>query len=154
MPFGAQVNIAGYYKILQDLIIYNKDARQYQNGQAGFVRGFEVSFEQKISDTFNGWVAYAYTVSKRRDFSEKFHRFYTYNSPHVLTVATSYSAPQEVLLSVPLIDTFDISAKWQCQSGVLYAPLVGRTPFTNFRTKEKNGDRYTESGSALHRIIG
>ena len=137
LPFGAQVNIAGYYKTLRDLIIYNKDEKQYQNGQAGFVRGFEVSFEQKISDAFDGWVAYAYTVSKRRDFSEKFHRFYTYNSPHVLTVATSYSAPPGLLLSVPLIDTFDISGKWQYQSGVLYAPLVGRVPFTNFRTKEK-----------------
>ena len=137
LPFNVQVNIAGYYKTLRDLITYNKDAKQYQNGQVGFVRGFEVSFEQKISDAFNGWVAYAYTVSKRRDSSEKFHRFYTYNSPHVLTVATSYSAPQAFLLSVPLIDTFDISAKWQCQSGVLYAPLVGRARFTNFRTKEK-----------------
>ena len=137
LPFRAQVNIAGYYKTLRDLIIYNKDEKQYQNGQAGFVRGFEVSFEQKISDTFDGWVAYAYTVSKRRDFSEKFHRFYTYNSPHVLTVAMRYDAPPEFLLSVPLIDTFDISGKWQYQSGVLYAPLVGRTPFTNFRTKEK-----------------
>lgn len=137
LPFGAQVNIAGYYKTLRDLIIYNKDEKQYQNGQAGFVRGFEVSFEQKISDFFDGWVAYAYTVSKRRDFSEKFHRFYTYNSPHVLTVATRYSAPPEFLLSVPLIDTFDISGKWQYQSGVLYAPLIGRVPFTNFRTKEK-----------------
>ena len=137
LPFGAQVNIAGYYKTLRDLIIYNKDEKQYQNGQAGFVRGFEVSFEQKISDSFDGWVAYAYTVSKRRDFSEKFHRFYTYNSPHVLTVATSYSAPPGLLLSVPLINAFDISGKWQYQSGVLYAPLVGRAPFTNFRTKEK-----------------
>ena len=137
LPFGAQVNIAGYYKTLQDLIIYNKDEKQYQNGQAGFVRGFEVSFEQKISDAFDGWVAYAYTVSKRRDFSEKFHRFYTYNSPHVLTVAMRYSAPPEFLLSVPLINAFDISGKWQYQSGVLYAPLVGRAPFTNFRTKEK-----------------
>lgn len=137
LPFGAQVNIAGYYKTLRDLIIYNKDEKQYQNGQAGFVRGFEVSFEQKISDSFDGWVAYAYTVSKRRDFSEKFHRFYTYNSPHVLTVAMRYSAPPDLLLSVPLIDAFDISGKWQYQSGVLYAPLVGRVPFTNFRTKEK-----------------
>lgn len=137
LPIGAQVNIAGYYKTLQDLILYNKDEKQYQNGQEGFVRGFEVSYEHKISDTFNGWVAYAYTVSKRRDSPEKFHRFYTYNNPHVLTVATSYSAPTALLLSVPLIDTFDISAKWQFQSGVLYAPLVGRTPFTNFRTKEK-----------------
>ena len=137
LPFGARVNIAGYYKTLQDLIIYSKDEKQYQNGQAGFVRGFEVSFEHKISDTFDGWVAYAYTVSKRRDFPEEFHRFYTYNSPHVLTIATSYSAPEKLLLSVPLIQALDISAKWQYQSGVLYAPLVGRTPFTNFRTKEE-----------------
>ena len=137
LPFGARVNIAGYYKTLKDLIIYNKGEKQYQNGQAGFVRGFEVSLEHKISDTFDGWVAYAYTVSKRRDFPEEFHRFYTYNSPHVLTIAASYSAPQELLLSVPLIQALDISAKWQYQSGVLYAPLVGRTPFTNFRTKKE-----------------
>lgn len=136
LPFNAQVNLAGYYKTLHDLITYNKDEKQYQNSQSGFVRGFEVSLGHE-TETFEGWVAYAYTVSKRRDFSEKFHRFYTYNSPHVLTVATSYSAPQEFLLSVPLIDTFDISAKWQYQSGVLYAPLIGRVPFTNFRTKEK-----------------
>ena len=136
LPLDMQMNIAGYYKTLRDLIIYNKDDKQYQNGQAGFVRGFEVSLGHE-TDTFDAWVAYAYTVSKRRDSPEEFHRFYTYNSPHVLTVATSYSASQEFLLSVPLIDAFDISAKWQYQSGILYAPLVGRTPFTNFRTKEK-----------------
>ena len=137
LRFGSKVNIAGYYKTLQDLIIYNKDEKQHQNSQAGFVRGFEVSFEHKISDTFDGWVAYAYTVSKRRDFPEEFHRFYTYNSPHVLTAATNYSAPQGLFLSIPFIKSLDISAKWQYQSGVLYAPLVSRTPFTNFRTKEK-----------------
>ena len=136
LPLDMQMNIAGYYKTLRDLIIYNKEDKQYQNGQAGFVRGFEVSLGHE-TDTFDAWVAYAYTVSKRRDSPEEFHRFYTYNSPHVLTVATSYSASQELLLSVPLIDALDISAKWQYQSGILYAPLVGRTPFTNFRTKEK-----------------
>ena len=134
---NSKMNIAGYYKTLQDLVIYNKDEKQYQNGQEGFVRGFEVSFEHKISDTFDGWVAYAYTVSKRRDFPEKFHRFYTYNSPHVLTLATNYSAPEGLLLSIPLIESLDISAKWQYQSGVLYASLVDRKPFTSFRTKEK-----------------
>ena len=136
LPLDMQMNIASYYKTLRDLIIYNKDDKQYQNGQAGFVRGFEVSLGHE-TDTFDAWVAYAYTVSKRRDSPKEFHRFYTYNSPHVLTVATSYSASQEFLFSVPLIDALDISAKWQYQSGILYAPLVGRTPFTNFRTKEK-----------------
>lgn len=137
LPFGAEVNIAGYYKKLRDLIAYNDDERQYQNGQTGFVRGLEISLEHEISKTFDAWLAYAYTISKRRDLSEKFHRFYTYNSPHVLTLATNYSAPEELLLSVPLIQTLDISAKWQYQSGVLYAPLVGRIPFTNFLTKEE-----------------
>ena len=135
LPFGANVNIAGYYKTLDDLITYNKSDRQYQNIQEGFVRGFEVSFGYNIRDTFDGWLAYAYTVSKRRDHFERFHRFYTYNSPHVLTVAASYSAPQQVIISIPLIDTLDISTKWQYQSGVLYAPLVDRERYTNPRTK-------------------
>ncbi len=136
LPFGAELKIAGYYKTLHDLIRYNEDEKQYQNGQTGFVRGFETSLEYQFSKAFNGWIAYAYTVSKRRDFSEKFHRFYTYNSPHVLTLATSYSASPASLVSIPLIKTLDINAKWQYQSGVLYAPLTGRTIFTNFRTKE------------------
>lgn len=136
LPFGAKLKIAGYYKTLRDLIAYNETEKQYQNGETGFVRGFETSLEYQFSKAFNGWVAYAYTISKRRDFSEKFHRFYTYNSPHVLTLATSYSPPPESLVSIPLIKTLDINAKWQYQSGVLYAPLTGRTIFTNFRTKE------------------
>ena len=137
LPFGMNMNIASYYKTLEDLITYNKSERQYQNGQEGFVRGFEVSLGYTIPKVFDGWLAYAYTVSKRRDLSERFHRYYTYTSPHVLTVAGSYSAPQKYLLSIPLIDAFDISAKWQYQSGVLYATLVGRTPYTHPRTKEK-----------------
>ena len=137
LPIGAEINIAGYYKKLRDLIAYNEDVKQYQNGEAGFVRGFEVSLGHEISKTFDVWMAYAYTISKRRDIFEKFHRFYTYSSPHVLTFATNYSTSQEFLVSVPLIQALDISAKWQYQSGVLYAPLVGRTPFTSFRTKEK-----------------
>ncbi len=136
LPFGAEIHLAGYYKTLRDLIAYNEDERQYQNGETGFVRGFEVSLEYEISKAFNGWIAYTYTVSKRRDLFEKFHRFYTYNSPHVLTIATSYSAPPESLVSIPLIKALDINAKWQYQSGVLYAPLIGRTIFTSFRTKE------------------
>ena len=137
LPFGANVNIASYYKTLRDLISYNKSDRQYQNNQVGFVRGFEVSLGYKISKAFDAWMAYAYTVSKRRDLSERFHRFYTYNSPHVLTLAASYTAPPEHLLSIPLIKALDISAKWQYQSGVLYATLVDRTLYTNPRTKEK-----------------
>ena len=136
--FGAEVNLVGYYKTLRDLVVYNKDEKQYQNGQTGFVRGFELSLEHQISESFNGWIAYAYTISKRLEPSEKFHRFYTYNSPYVLTLATRYSASQEVLSSIPVIKVkaLDISAKWQYQSGVLYAPLEDRAIFTNFRTKE------------------
>ena len=39
LPFGAQVNIAGYYKTLRDLITYNKEAKQYQNGQGRICAG-------------------------------------------------------------------------------------------------------------------
>ena len=137
LPLGANLNIASYYKTLQDLVMYSKSERQYQNGQVGFVRGFEVSLGYQIPEVFDGWVAYAYTISKRRDLYERFHRYYTYTSPHVLTVAASYSAPQKYLLSIPIVDAFDISAKWQYQSGVLYATLVDRTLYTNPRTKEK-----------------
>ncbi len=121
-----KIYLAGYYKNLRDLIVYNKIARQYQNAQGGFARGVEVSLQHKISAAFEMWVAYANTVSKRRDFPAEAERLYSYNKPHSVTAAARYSNA-----------SWHIGAKWQYMSGALYAPLAGRERYTNPFTQEK-----------------
>ncbi len=120
-----KVYIAGYYKDFQGLIRYNDIEKQYQNTQVGFAQGVEISLQHKISKEFEGWLAYAYTVSKRQDFPEEPYRDYSYNKPHSVTVAGSYSR-----------ESWRIGAKWQYMSGVLYAPLEGRERYTNPYTKK------------------
>lgn len=121
-----EIYLAGYHKSLRGLVVYNKPARQYQNTQVGFARGIEVTLQHKISEAFEGWVAYAYTVSKRRDFPSAAERIYSYNKPHAVTAAARYHS-----------ESWHIGTKWVYMSGALYAPLAGREPYINPFTKEE-----------------
>lgn len=121
-----KVEIAGYYKSLRDMITYNVSESRYQNQRTGSVNGIEVSLEHKIAEKFRGWFAYAYTVSKRRDSPRDAERFYMYNAPHVVTIDVNYMA-----------SSWELGAKWQYKSGVLYSPLVDRELYTNPFTKNQ-----------------
>ncbi len=120
-----KIYLAGYYKDFQALIRYNEAEKQYQNTQVGYAQGVEISLQHKISEVFEGWLAYAYTASKRQDFPGATYRDYSYNKPHSMTAAALYSGK-----------SWHIGAKWQYMSGVLYAPLEGRELYTNPRTKK------------------
>ena len=121
-----KIYLAGYHKSLADLIVYNKVERQYQNAQVGFARGIEGSVQHQISEAFEAWLSYAYTVSKRRDFPSETERDYSYNRPHSVTAAARYTS-----------ESWHIGAKWQYMSGALYSPLADRERYTNPFTKEQ-----------------
>ena len=119
-PLTTKVEIAGYYKDLRDMITYNASERRYRNQRTGHVKGVEVSLDHKIGDVFQSWVSYAYTISKRQDSPKDDERFYTYNTPYVVTIGLNY-----------LLESLEFGANWQYKSGVLYSPLVDREPYTN-----------------------
>lgn len=121
-----KIYLAGYHKSLTDLIVYNQAERQYQNAQVGFARGIEGSVQHQISEKFEAWLSYAYTLSKRRDFPNETERDYSYSRPRSVTAAARYSS-----------ESWRISAKWQYMSGALYSPLAGRERYTNPFTKEQ-----------------
>ena len=121
-----KIYLAGYHKSLTDLIVYNQAERQYQNAQVGFARGVEGSVQHQISEEFEAWLSYAYTLSKRRDFPNEAERDYSYTRPHSITTAARYSS-----------ESWRISAKWQYMSGALYSPLAARERYTNPFTKEQ-----------------
>ncbi len=121
-----KIEVAGYYKNLEDMIAYNLLEKRYENGRIGSVKGIEASLEHKIGDVFQGWFAYAYTVSKRQDSSKDEEREFMYSTPHVLTVNLNY-----------MFGTLEIGANWQYKSGTLYAPLDDRQRYTNPFTKRQ-----------------
>ena len=122
----ARVEVASYYKQLLNMISFDIDDRSYRNQRIGSVTGFEFSLEHQIGDVLRGWFAYSYTISKRQDTPYEKEREYMFSTPHVFSLNLNCT-----------IHTFDIGAKWQYKSGVLYVPLEGRERYTNpFSKKE------------------
>ncbi len=121
-----RIEIAGYYKNLQDMITFNLDEKRYENQRTGSVRGIEVSLEHEIGKAFRGWLTYSYTLSKRRDSIKDRERDFMYSTPHVMSVGLNYT-----------FSTLEFGATWQYKSGVLYSPLAGRERYTNPFTKNE-----------------
>ena len=115
-----KVEVAGYYKNLQDMITFNLSEKRYQNQRTGSVKGIEVSLQHEIGDAFRGWLAYSYTVSKRLDSDKEKERDFMYSTPHALTINLNYT-----------FESWEFGANWQYKSGVLYAPLEDRFRYTN-----------------------
>ena len=121
-----RIEVAGYYKNLHDMITFNLDKKRYENQRTGSVRGIEVSLEHEIGDAFRGWLAYSYTLSRRRDSAKDKERDFMYSTPHVMSVGLNYA-----------FSTLEFGATWQYKSGILYAPLADRERYTNPFTKNE-----------------
>ncbi len=121
-----RVEVAGYYKNLQDMITYNLTDRRYENQRSGSVKGIEVSLEHDFGEAFRGWLAYSYTLSKRQDSTKDKEREFMFGTPNVLSVGLNYK-----------IEQFEFGANWQYKSGVLYATLEDRERYTNPFTKNQ-----------------
>ena len=115
-----KVEVAGYYKNLNDMITFDLLERRYQNQRIGSVKGVEVSLEHEIGEAFRGWVAYSYTVSKRQDSPYEKERDFMFGTPHVLAINLNYT-----------FESLEFGANWQYKSGVLYTTLVDREEYTN-----------------------
>ena len=118
--------VAGYVKNLRDMIGFNLPEKQYQNQKTGSIKGIEFSLEHKVGKMFRGWLAYAYTLSKRQDSPYENERDYMHSTPHVLTINLNY-----------FYSAIEFGANWQYKSGILYAPLDGREEYTNPFTNKK-----------------
>jgi len=121
-----RVEVAGYYKNLSDMITYNLIEKQYENQRTGSVKGIEVSLEHEIGDAFRGWLAYSYTLSKRKDSLRDKEREFMFGTPNVLSVGLNHK-----------LGSFEFGATWQYKSGVLYATLEDRELYTNPFTAKK-----------------
>ncbi len=121
-----KIEVAGYYKNLSNMVTFNLLEKRYENQKTGYVKGIEVSLEHEVGEVFRGWLAYSYSVSKRRDAPHEKERDFMFGTPHVLAINLNYT-----------LESWEFGAKWQYKSGVLYTTLVGREMYTNPFTKNQ-----------------
>jgi TonB family protein len=86
------VDLVGFYKDIEKLVVSNpgsdlsEDVQPYSNAGTGTIYGAEVLLKANFGDRFNGWIAYTYQKSLRRDGPDEAERFFDFDQPHLLTI--------------------------------------------------------------------
>jgi len=107
--------IEGYYKDYSDLVLIDTNTFFYKSNGEGSVKGVDVFFKTKISNKFTGWISYAYSDSKRKQYGALTLSPSNYDITHNLNVVGSYN----------LTDRIVFGLSYKLSTGKPYTPVVG-----------------------------
>ena len=168
-----KIQIEGYYKDLKNLLTYEErrsstDAEVSDDKLSdivtpadGYAYGIEF-FGQKMAGKLSGWLAYTFSVSRKRmnsifDVAEK--EYYTnWDRTHAFSALGNYQFNKK----------WELNWRWTLQSGQAYTPILGyyvqkfpESPEEVFRTipGSRNSGRYKpynrlDLGAVYHAKIG
>ena len=108
------LDVEAYYKYLYDMVV-GDETKVYDNDGRGYIYGLEVLLRHRLTKNFFGWLAYSYSVSKRRDGEQDTYRYFDEDVPHNLTLVLSYA----------FLKTWQVGARLQVISGMPYTPIRG-----------------------------
>lgn len=108
-----ELKLAGYYKTQANLVTPD-EAAGYLNQGVGYVGGAEMFLRHRITDTFFGWISYAWTHAERRPHPDAEYAPYLFDNMSVVSVVANYN----------FSPTFEIGAKWQYSSGTSSVPVA------------------------------
>jgi len=109
--------VEGYYKKYSDLVLLNRSNFYYGSDGDGDVKGVDVFLKTKIDNKFTGWISYAFTDSKRRQYDATNLAPANYDIPHSASVVGSYS----------ITDALVMGASFKINTGMPYTPVTGST---------------------------
>lgn len=107
--------VEGYYKDYSDLVLLDTNSFFYESNGEGSVKGFDVFFKTKISNKFTGWISYAYSDSKRKQYGALTLVPSNYDITNNLSVVGSYN----------LTDRIVFGLSYKLSTGKPYTPVVG-----------------------------
>ncbi|MEZ4689738.1 MAG: hypothetical protein R3A12_05995 [Ignavibacteria bacterium] len=93
----------------------NRDAIYYRSEGEGFAKGVDVFLKAKIANKFTGWISYAYSNSKRKQYSATSLVPSNYDITNNLSVVGSYN----------LTDFLVFGATYKISTGKPYTPVIG-----------------------------
>ena len=168
-----KIQIEGYYKDLKNLFTY-EERRSSTDAEVsdeklsdivtpadGYAYGIEL-FGQKMAGKLSGWLAYTFSVSRKKmnsifDVSEK--EYYTnWDRTHAFSALGNYQFNKK----------WEVNWRWTLQSGQAFTPILGyyvqkfpESPEEVFRTipGSRNSGRYKpynrlDLGAVYHAKIG
>jgi len=101
-----------YYKNFDRLIVKNP-AVNFSNTGTGKSYGAEIFLQKRMNGSFDGWISYAYSQSKRRDEPNGIEYYPTQDQRHTVSAVINYHPHPN----------WDVSLKWLIYSGRPYTPL-------------------------------
>ena len=86
------MDIQGYYKHFYDMVVRidDDDPTRYGNEGTGNAYGAEILLRHQMTDHFFGWMAYSYSVARRKDGPDEDERFFDSDMTHNLKTVLSY----------------------------------------------------------------
>ena len=131
------VRVEGYYKDYSNLVVFDNTTGYNQSLGKGFAKGIDVFIKGKYKNKLTGWISYAYSDSKRRQFDALTETSANYDITHNLSVVASYN----------ITDNITVGAIFKTSTGKPYTPVMGSSfvPSQNVYAPiygEVNSDRF------------
>ncbi|MDQ3193380.1 MAG: TonB-dependent receptor [Bacteroidota bacterium] len=109
--------VEGYFKKYSNLVLLENGESFYNSQGEGSVKGVDVFLKAKIKNKFTGWISYAYSDSKRKQYETRFLAPANFDIPHTLSVVGSYNLTDQIVFGV----TYKLS------TGKPYTAVTGST---------------------------
>ena len=107
--------IESYYKDYENLVLLDTNDFFYKSLGNGVAKGVDVFLKTKIENKFTGWISYAYTDSKRKQYSANSETSADYDITHNLSVVGSYN----------ILENLTAGVIYKMSTGKPYTPVVG-----------------------------
>jgi len=85
----------------------------YTNNGFGYARGAEL-FLQKRSAPFSGWISYALSWARRKEYGDETETWFEYDQRHLISIVVDYEFAK----------TWRLGMKWRYSSGSPYTPVI------------------------------
>lgn len=107
--------VEGYYKDYSKLVLTDRRDFLYESQGEGNVKGVDVFFKTKIDNKFTGWISYAFTDSRRKQYDAVTLVPADYDITHNMSIVGSYN----------VTDEFVLGTAFRISTGKPYTPVTG-----------------------------
>ena len=137
-----------YQKDYQNLIVVNT-LEDYSNDGRGFARGIEF-FLQKKAGSLVGWLSYALSMSKRKQYLDTQEYDFDFDQRHLLSLTLSYNFPKPDKSKWYMPTIISLTSRYA--SGRPYTPIVSAEKGLNGGWVAVRGETNSRRFSPFHNL--
>ena len=137
-----------YQKDYQNLVVVNT-LEEYSNNGQGFARGIEF-FLKKKTGALVGWLSYALSVAKRREYLDTQEYDFDFDQRHLLSLTLSYNFPKSDKSKWYMPTIISLTSRYA--SGRPYTPIVSAEKGLNGGWMAVRGETNSRRFSPFHNL--